>query len=145
MNTAAKFFIGFATLSGFLSHTPRVVYYSLTSQTRPGQIPIWECEMMLQYLSNEGQAVHYCLMRLGDCVAVFEERREEIRKRALTALDAIKAILAERDIQAIEAKIAAPADLEKLNADFDLLAYHKESDSFSPRTQIDVILQEVSQ
>src|SRR6059036_2510645 len=52
MNT--KFFIGFATLNEFLSHKPRVVYYSLSSKTHTSNksnfsLTTWECELMLQY------------------------------------------------------------------------------------------------
>lgn len=126
--------IGYGALSEFIKHANgrNPIYCTISSQSHGnGSVPpSWEIQLIVQSILNEYQ-VAYCLMRLGSCLEIFEEKREELRQRGLSALAAVKDALQDAGFEVADAKVSMHKDLEKIAGTFDLIEYDKATDSFS--------------
>ena len=129
-----NYYIGYASLEAFLAScepgAPLFVTLAEVTNKGPYGVPLREFEVRVFQIRSDSLA-HYWLWRVGHEIG--PHRDDKTRARALSAYEAVKAVLEERGLPFHEATVAVPKDLVLQGGGTGLVEYDKESGRFYHR------------
>jgi hypothetical protein len=133
-----KMYVGYTTLSGLLQEltTKDLIYIGLIEEGQSSQVGSWIIEAVVSspFFHDTGAIVRYCAIPMGRAICYggepLPEEREKLTRRAVSGLEAIKALLKNKNFEHHPAIVSMPRDLRIMHGEADLLIYDKQNDVF---------------
>lgn len=126
------YYIGYSTLEAFLAscepETPLFATLTETSRSGPYGVPVREFEVRVFQVRRSDGLAHYWLWRVGREIG--HQPDKDVRDRAFSAYEAVKAILENGGFQYSEATVAIPENLVLQGGGTERIKYDKETDRF---------------
>jgi hypothetical protein len=108
----------------------RLIYLSLTTTTRGGQIPFSEVTLIVSSLirRNDIEIVRYVALKIGESATFDQTQMQRVRDRGFKTLENVQALLTAQGLKWTDAQVTTPKEYTPLHADADPLRYDKAAD-----------------